>query len=194
MEDFFTQIQRGIHHILALNAYDHILFLIVLAVPFLFDKWKRVLILVSTITVAHFISIMLVSYDIVSINRNLIDFLLPLMIVVAALYNILTSGKRPQSERFGLIFIISIFFGLLHGFTFGGLLENLVGPNNSTIINILFNTLGFWIGQLIIGFIVLFIGFICQTIFRFTKRDWILVMSAIVVGLLLPMLIDNWQF
>ncbi|HIC32050.1 MAG TPA: HupE/UreJ family protein, partial [Flavobacteriaceae bacterium] len=45
---------------------------------------------------------------------------------------------------------------------------------------------------IIIVFIVLFLGYIFQTIFRFSKRDWMMVVSSIVIGLVIPMLINNW--
>ena len=36
--------------------------------------------------------------------------------------------------------------------------------------------------------VILLIGFIMQTFFRFSKRDWIMIISSIVVGIVLPIL------
>ena len=46
-QEFWINVQYGINHVLDINAYDHVLFLIVLAVPYLFKDWKRVLWLVT---------------------------------------------------------------------------------------------------------------------------------------------------
>ena len=51
--------------------------------------------------------------------------------------------------------------------------------------------LGIEIAQIIIVFVVLFLGFLFQTIFRFSRRDWVMVLSAIVIGLVLEILIRN---
>jgi len=54
--------------------------------------------------------------------------------------------------------------------------------------------LGIEIAQIIMVFVVLFLGFLCQTIFRFSRRDWVVVVSAVVVGLVIPMLIHSKLF
>mgnify|MGYP000483527264 CR=1 FL=1 len=51
--------------------------------------------------------------------------------------------------------------------------------------------LGIEIAQVIIVFAVLFLGYLTQTLFRFSKRDWIMVISAIVVGLVIPMILNS---
>ena len=47
LENFWFNVEYGINHVLDINAYDHVLFLISLTVPYVFKDWKRVLILVS---------------------------------------------------------------------------------------------------------------------------------------------------
>jgi|TARA_B110000977_G_scaffold126191_1_gene161420 hypothetical protein len=51
--------------------------------------------------------------------------------------------------------------------------------------------LGIEAAQLVAAVVLLFIGYIFQTIFRFSKRDWTLVISSVVLGLVIPMLITN---
>jgi len=48
--------------------------------------------------------------------------------------------------------------------------------------------------QIVIVLIVLIVSFIAQTIFRFNKRDWVMVVSSIVIGVLIPMLQNRWPF
>jgi len=66
-----------------------------------------------------------------------------------------------------------------------------VGQDDNKLLPLLEFALGIEIAQVIIVFMVLFLGFLCQTIFRFSKRDWIMVISAVVVGLVIPMLINS---
>ena len=67
----------------------------------------------------------------------------------------------------------------------------LAGNTDSTLALLVEFALGIEIAQVIIVFIVLFLGFLTQTIFRFSKRDWVMVISAIVVGLVLPMILKS---
>jgi hypothetical protein len=40
----------------------------------------------------------------------------------------------------------------------------------------------------------LFFGFLGQTIFRFSSRDWVMVLSAVVIGLMLPLILNSALF
>ena len=51
--------------------------------------------------------------------------------------------------------------------------------------------LGIEAAQIIVVLFVLLLSYIVQTFFRFSKRDWTLVMSAFVVGVVLPMIIES---
>jgi hypothetical protein len=53
MSEFWIYFQIGLRHVLDIKAYDHILFLIALTVPYAFKDWKRVLVLVSVFTLGH---------------------------------------------------------------------------------------------------------------------------------------------
>ena len=67
----------------------------------------------------------------------------------------------------------------------------LLGDTDNKLMLLLEFALGIELAQVIIVFIVLFLGYVIQTIFRFSKRDWIMVISAIVVGLVIPMLLNS---
>lgn len=191
LDNFWFNVQYGMNHVLDINAYDHILFLLVLTVPYMFKDWKRVLLLVTMFTLGHTISLVLAVYGVISVNSKLIEFLIPITIMVVALYNIFTAGKKAPSEKIGVLFFSTLFFGLIHGLGFAGEFKMFVGRTDNKLLPLVEFALGIELAQLIIVFVVLFLGFLCQTIFRFSKRDWIMVLSAVVVGLVIPMLINN---
>jgi len=191
LDDFLSYMQNGIYHVVNANAYDHILFLIVLAVPYVFKDWKRVLFLITVFVLGHTVSLALATYDVVSVSNTWIEFLIPSTILIIALFNVFTAGKKAQSEKVGLLFFMTLFFGLIHGLGFVNAFESTIGNSGNKILALLEIALGIEIGQLIVVFIILFLGFLCQTLFRFSKRDWVVVISAIVVGLVLPMLARN---
>ena len=190
LEEFWFNVQYGINHVLDINGYDHVLFLIVLTVPYVFKDWKRVLILVSLFTLGHSLSLILAAYDVVQINGTLVEFLILFTILVVALFNVFTSGRKSKHQNVNILMLSTLFFGLVHGFGFAREFKLFVGKTESKLAPLLEFALGIEIAQIIIVFMVLFIGFLGQTIFRFSNRDWVMVMSSIVVGILIPMLME----
>lgn len=190
MSDFLLYLKLGLTHVLDWQAYDHILFLIVLVAAYNFSNWKRIFILVSLFTIGHTVSLLLVNYSVIAISSKWVEFLIPVTILVAAFYNLLTSGKNNRSEKVGLFYVITIFFGLVHGFGFATYYKMIAGGND--ILPLLEFALGIELAQIIVVTIVLIFSFIFQSILRFNKKDWVLVVSSIVIGLVIPMLQNNW--
>tara|TARA_B110000046_G_scaffold168308_1_gene186636 strand:- start:16763 stop:17095 length:333 start_codon:yes stop_codon:yes gene_type:complete len=105
MDDFTLYFKMGLHHVLDFSAYDHILFLIVLAVVFKFNQWKKVLWLVTLFTLGHSITLALSAFEIVRIQVDIIEFLIPLTIFITGLVNIITINKTPkENENINLLF------------------------------------------------------------------------------------------
>ncbi len=191
LENFWFNVKYGINHVLDLNGYDHILFLMVLTVPYLFKDWKRVLLLVSLFTLGHTLSLVLAAYDYVSVNGKLVEFLIPITILITALYNVFTAGKKDKGGKIGLLFFATLFFGLVHGLGFAREFKMFAGKSESILELLVEFALGIEIAQVIIVFVVLFIGFLFQILFRFSRRDWVMVLSAVVVGLVIPMIMNS---
>lgn len=191
LENFWFNVEYGINHVLDINAYDHVLFLIVLTVPYVFKDWKRVFLLVSMFTLGHTLSLVLATYGVVSVNATIVEFLIPITILVVALFNVFTAGKGAQKEKVGILFLSTLFFGLIHGLGFAREFHMLLGDTDNKLVLLLEFALGIELAQIIIVFLVLFLGYVVQTIFRFSKRDWVMVISAIVVGLVIPMILNS---
>ncbi len=194
MSEFWFYCKLGFDHVLDIKAYDHILFLILLAVPYTFIHWKRVLWLVTLFTLGHSLSLLLSVYDIVSVNTSLVEFLIPVTILIGAVFNIFTAGKGAKKEKLGLLFFITLFFGLIHGLGFANYFKQIVAGNSSKFLSLLEFALGIEIAQILIVLLILVIGFLCQTVFRFNRRDWVMVASAIILGMVIPMLISNYPY
>ncbi|VXB23592.1 HupE / UreJ protein [Flavobacterium sp. 9AF] len=192
MSEFWLYFKIGLKHVLDINAYDHVLFLIALMVPYAFKDWKRIFILVSLFTIGHTVSLFLSVFGIISIKSSLVEFLIPITILVTAVFHLFTAGKSSKNESISFISIITLFFGIIHGLGFSNYF-NAILPGNSTdkFLPLLEFALGIEAAQIIVVFIVLIIGYIVQTVFRFSKRDWALVMSAFIIGVVTPMIIHS---
>ena len=150
------------------------------------------LILISLFTLGHTTALLFGAYGVVSVSVSVLAFLIPITILVAAIFNIFTAGRKKKSEKSGIFYVIATFFGLIHGF---GFVSSFDAINSSRKLLPMFEfELGVVAAQIIVVIIILIINFIFQTIFRINKRDWILVISSIVVGMLIPKLVNNWMF
>ena len=54
MTEFLLYLKLGLTHVLDWQAYDHVLFLIVLVAAYNFSNWKRIIILVSLFTLGTY--------------------------------------------------------------------------------------------------------------------------------------------
>ncbi|CAM3751517.1 MULTISPECIES: HupE/UreJ family protein [Flavobacterium] len=192
MSQFWIYFQIGLKHVLDINAYDHVLFLIALTVPYLFKDWKRIFLLVSLFTIGHTLALILSVYGIITIKVNLVEFLIPITILVTALYHLFTAGKTSKNDGVNLVFFITLFFGIIHGLGFSNYFKTILGGSaTSKLLPLGEFALGIEAAQLVVVFVVLVISYIVQTVFRFSKRDWALVMSAFIIGVVIPMIIES---
>jgi hypothetical protein len=187
-------LELGLYHIVSFNSYDHILFLVVLAAPYLFKDWKRLLLLISFFIIGHTLSLVLGVYGIINLKVNVVEWLIPFTIIIMALYNVLIAGKASKQSNPIIIVCLVLFFGFIHGLGFANSFKALVSSNESMLLSVIEFALGLELGQFVIVFCVLFFSFIGQTIFRFSSRDWLMVLSSVVIGLMLPLIINSPLF
>ncbi|MFD0964440.1 HupE/UreJ family protein [Pseudofulvibacter geojedonensis] len=191
MEQFKLFLELGLTHVLDINGYDHVLFLMVLAAPYLFSNWKKILLLVTVFTVGHTLSLILAAFEVVSVKSSLVEFLIPVTIGVAAVYNIITAGKNQTNDKVGVLFFTTLFFGVIHGLGFSNYFRMIIGRSEEKIVPLLEFALGIEIAQVLIVVAMLILATLFQTFLRVTRKDWVLVVSSIVIGLIIPMLLER---
>lgn len=192
MSEFLIYFQIGLKHVLDIYAYDHVLFLIALTVPFSFKDWKRMALLITVFTIGHTMALLLSVFDVIAIKVNVVELLIPITILITAFFNLFTAGKSNKKESINLIFFVTLFFGIIHGLGFSNYFKAILGGSpTSKLLPLAEFALGIEAAQISVVFIVLIVSYIVQTAFRFSKRDWALVMSAFIIGVVLPIIIDN---
>jgi hypothetical protein len=192
MEQFKLYFELGLTHVLDINGYDHVLFLVVLAAPYLFSSWKKILFLVTIFTIGHSVSLVLSSYNVVSVNSKLVEFIIPVTIAFTAIFNIITSGKRIYNSKISLIFLTTLLFGVIHGLGFSNYFKMIVGNTDYKFIPMIEFALGVEFAQIIIVIVVLLLSTIAQNILNISKKYWVLILSSIILGLVVPMLLSRW--
>lgn len=189
MNQFQQYFKLGIEHLLYLNGLDHILFIIALCAIYLLRDWKKVLLLVTAFIVGHSITLALATLQLVKINSALINFLIPVTIAVTSFYTILnpkpSNGKGIQAH-----YLFALFFGFIHGLGFSGYLRSVLSREKSVFEPLLAFNLGLEVGQLVIVGLFLLSSSLLVGLFGTSRKEWTLVISAIIFGMSLMMMMD----
>jgi hypothetical protein len=195
MTEFEAYLRLGISHITDFKGYDHILFIVALCVIYQFRDWKKVLILVTAFTIGHSVTLALATLNLVRFPGNVIEFLIPITIVLTALGNLFnktaTSSRIVEQKPPKLRYIMALLFGLIHGLGFSNYLRSLLGKEASIFQPLLAFNIGLEVGQLAIVLVILCLAFIFQRMLRVANRDWVLVVSGIVIGFALTLIIET---
>jgi HupE / UreJ protein len=192
MDSFWVYFQVGLRHVLDMNAYDHVLFLTALVIPFSFKDWKPLLVLVSLFTLGHTMALFLAVFEIIIARVALVELLILISILITAIFALITAGKTAKPNGLNPIFFVTFFFGVIHGFGFSNYFKSILGgPSNSKLGPLIAFATGIEAAQLVVVLVVLLTAAIIQSVFRFSKRDWALVVSGFIIGVVVPMLVNN---
>jgi len=191
MSDFSLYFQLGLQHICDWQGYDHILFVTVLCGIYQLADWRKVLVLVTAFTIGHSVTLALSVFNILHINTSLIEFLIPVTIVITALNNILKRNTSPKTIN--LTYFLALFFGLIHGLGFSSYLKSLLGKSTNIVEQLFAFNIGLECGQVIIVISVLLLSFLLIKTFKIKAVDWSFFLSSAIFGIALMMCIDRFQ-
>ena len=192
MSDFWLYVRLGLEHVLDWNAYDHTLFIIALCASYTLKTWRRMLILVTFFTLGHSVSLALASYGVLSLASDWIEFLIPVTILATAVVSIVNAFRKKLAATGILFTILTFFFGMIHGFGFAGYFKMINDGNILT--HLLEFALGIEIAQVVIASTIVVLGYVVQEVFKLKKVYWVVTLSALVIILAIPMLLENWNF
>lgn len=191
MSEFALYYGLGFDHILDVNGYDHILFVVVLCALYQSNDWKKVLILVTSFTIGHSITLALSTMRVISINAELIEFLIPVTIMITAISNLFTKEHRISQGKLYRNYAFAGFFGLIHGLGFSNYLRALLGDDSSILVQLFAFNVGLEIGQIIIVGVFMVVSFIFVSIGGVARRDWKMIISSAVGGVALMLMLDT---
>ena len=148
MSELLAFFQVGFRHIVSVEAMDHVLFLLVLAAIYRFRDWRDALWVVSAFTVGHSITLALAVTGAVRLPTALIEFLIPVTIVVTCLENLRSLGRPGDGGTIPLRAGLALVFGLVHGAGFANYLKAMFVDR--VAVPLLGFNLGIEVGQVLI--------------------------------------------
>ena len=194
MQEFWFYIKLGLQHVLDINAYDHILFLTAMALPFTFKSWKNVLWLATVFTVTHCLALVFSVYEIMVVDATWIEFLIPVTILATALFNIVDVMLLKENRTIWFHILATGFFGLVHGFGFSNYFKMMIMGEEDKLAPLLGFAGGIELSQVVIVLLVLVLAFVVQTLMNVKQRVFILVGSIVVILITLPLLYETFPF
>ncbi|MBK8712373.1 MAG: HupE/UreJ family protein [Niastella sp.] len=190
MNDFTFYFNIGWHHIININALDHLLFILALASLYLLKYWKQALILVTAFTIGHSLTLALSVYDVIRFNSNWVEFLIPLTIVCTALFNLLQKTLDAKSLR--LNYFLALAFGLIHGMGFANSIRFMLAKSQDILVPLLSFNLGLEAGQIFVVILILLASWLIVNKLRLNRRIWVAVLSLIALLVATEMCIERW--
>jgi ABC-type antimicrobial peptide transport system permease subunit len=192
MQDFWFYIKLGLEHVLDFAAYDHILFLSALAIPFTFKSWKQVLLLATIFTITHCTSLAFSVYGIFSIDVALIEFLIPVTIALTAGLNFFRVFRKEHGTGIYFQSLATAFFGLIHGFGFSNYFNLLMAEEENKLSPLLGFATGIEFSQILIILIMLILAYIVQSVLKVKQPIFVGVASILILLVTIPMLIATF--
>lgn len=179
MDEFYIWFSTGFTHILDMNGYDHILYVMALCVMFSYKDWKKLLTLITAFTIGHSLTLAASVLNIIHIKQGIIEVIIPLTILITCLVNIVSLVKKNinvKSINYGLALI----FGFVHGMGFSYLLKSLLARQESVFLPLISFNIGLEIGQLVIVCCMVLLSIFLFTFTTLKNKYWILFISSIV--------------
>jgi hypothetical protein len=189
MQDFTDNLELGIWHIADINAYDHLLFLLALCAVYDFKQIRKVVILATAFTIGHSITLIIAGLDLFRFKTSLVEFLIPVTIIISAITNM--ASPRGQSQRWK--YALTAVFGLIHGLGFSSFFR-MIRNEKEIVMDLLAFNLGVEIGQIIIIIFVLLFAALFQNVLNVKHRDWVLAVSSAALGASLVLAHQTWPF
>lgn len=191
MSLFHLYFKLGLDHIVDIQGYDHILFLVSLCIVYPYKSWKKLIILITAFTLGHTATLVLATFELIKISTGLIEFLIPVTILITAFANFFLKSEKIHHASHTLKYIAALFFGLIHGLGFSNYLHSLLGKEEKIIMPLFAFNLGIEVGQLLILAIILLLTLIFVDLIGVKRKEWNIGFSAAAIGISLTLILER---
>ncbi len=194
MSLFELYFKLGLQHIADLKGYDHILFILTLCAVYSLSEWKRVLILVTAFTIGHTLTLALATLDLIRMDGDLIEFLIPLTIFITAMANLMTRNQKVSHAMHYMKYSAALFFGLIHGLGFSNYLRSLLGSERGLVLPLFSFNVGIEVGQILIVTVIMVLTKLVVDLLNFPRREWHVLLSGAGLGISLVLMVERFPF
>jgi len=144
---FLSYLKLGFQHIVDINGFDHILFVVTLCAVYQLAEWRKIAIVITAFTLGHSITLVLASLKIIIPNRHLIELFIPITILISAVFNLVSERLKIPSAKLYVKYAFALFFGLIHGMSFSSFFTDIMGDATQIIFPLFSFNVGIEFGQ-----------------------------------------------
>ena len=174
IKHFIEFVNIGFNHVIPLG-WDHILFIIGMALSSLL--WRRLLVLVSSFTLAHTLTLGLAMFGLVEISPRIIEPLIAFSIAYVAIENLFI--KQSIKRKTLVVFV----FGLIHGLGFASMLKSFEMTTEYFSTTLIGFNVGVELAQIVIIFAVVLVLIILRAL-KFNYRKLAIIPTSIIIALI----------
>jgi hypothetical protein len=188
----------GIHHIVNISAYDHILFVTLLTIGYKPRQWKIVLALVTAFTLGHTVSLAVSTLGYFHMQRELVEWLIVITILVTGVETLFMGEvfeTRAFTTKYWLKYGLTMLFGLIHGLGFASTLISLMGRETHLAIPLVSFNLGVELGQWVVIFGIVAISYVVQHFLKLQAKilNRYVSLAGIAVSIVLLVIRFPWK-
>ncbi len=177
MFDITFYFKEGWHHIISLDALDHQLFILALCAIYLLKDWKKVLVLITAFTIGHSLTLALSVFDVLRINSNWVEFLIPCTIIGTAIFNFFQIDFAKKNLK--LHYFLALFFGFIHGLGFANTIRFMIAKDQTIGWSLFGFNVGLEVGQIFVVAFILILSFLFVNVFKLKQRCWAIGVSCV---------------
>ena len=192
MKDFIFYFKIGWSHIMSQDATDHLFFIAVLAIIYSFANWKKVLVLVTAFTIGHAITLFMSVLDLIRVNSEIVEFLIPCTILVTALMNLVL--QKEQGAGHSIQYAIALGFGLIHGLGYANYIRMMLSADQQMVWGLFSFNIGLEAGQIVVVGLVLLTVWVSSKIHANAHLRWVSFVSVFVLLFALKLAIERFPF
>jgi hypothetical protein len=190
MEELWMYGRLGFKHIIDLGGVDHIVFVLALTLRYIWSDWKKLLVLVTSFTIGHSLTLALSTLSLLDISVNWVEFLIPVTILITAVSNFWVKDFEFR-QRYSMHYGLALFFGLIHGLGFSNYLKSLLGKEASLLGPLFSFNIGLEIGQLLIVAAILGLSYVLLAGLQLPRKIYVRYGSILAIFLSLRMILDR---
>jgi len=174
-------IQLGIEHIIDPEGLDHLCFIVSFCLLYSIKDVRKIAALVTAFTVGHSITLALAAMDKVNVDPDLIEWLIPVTILISCLLNYWTLLKESEyrAPKGYMLYPVILLFGLIHGLGFSNFLSAMLFEGESIITPLLGFNIGIEVAQLVIVSIVLVFLWLSDKLLKWKKAVRLVLNTAV---------------
>ena len=148
----------------------------------------------TAFTIGHSLTLALATLDLLRVDGDVIEFLIPLTIFVTALVNLFAGKQQHSSLQHYLKYSAALFFGLIHGLGFSNYLRSLLGSETGLVLPLFSFNVGIEVGQIFIVSIIMLLTKVMVDFLGVPRREWHVLLSGAGLGISLVLMVERFPF